>query len=211
MQLQKIISGGQTGADRAALDAAIEYGLPHGGWIPKGRRTESGPLPDKYNLREMPTDSYPKRTEQNVIDSDGTLIICHGNMTGGTALTWQYADKHRRPRLHIDLTETLGYEAIKVSYAWIYGHKIKILNVAGPRASKDPDIYKAVKYVIKGVIVLSVAGAIPGDDLTEAYTKEAIIKLPLPPKTVDEVVERLLTELDSEHTVSYTHLTLPTN
>ena len=73
--ITKIVSGGQTGADRAALDVAIEEGILHGGWIPKGRKTETGPLPEKYQLKEMPTEEYPKRTEQNVIDSDGTLII----------------------------------------------------------------------------------------------------------------------------------------
>ena len=71
--IQKIISGGQTGADQAALDAAIKLGISHGGWIPKGRITEHGPLPDRYKLQEMPTDSYPARTEQNIIDSDGTV------------------------------------------------------------------------------------------------------------------------------------------
>jgi len=76
--INKLISGGQTGADRAALDVAIELGTPHGGWIPKGRKTEDGRLPDKYQLKEMLTASYPKRTEQNVIDSHGTLIITYG-------------------------------------------------------------------------------------------------------------------------------------
>jgi hypothetical protein len=86
--IKKIISGGQTGADQAALDAAIKWDIPHGGWVPKGRRTESGPLSNRYQLKEMPTDSYPSRTEQNVIDSDGTLIITHGELTGGSEYTW---------------------------------------------------------------------------------------------------------------------------
>ena len=98
----KIISGGQTGADRAALDVAIELGVPHGGWIPKGRLTEEGSLPAKYQLKEMPTASYPKRTEQNILDSDGTLIVSHGNLAGGSALTRKLAKKHQRPWLHID-------------------------------------------------------------------------------------------------------------
>jgi predicted Rossmann-fold nucleotide-binding protein len=80
--IKKIISGGQTGADQAALDVAIELGIPHGGWIPKGRKTEAGRLPEKYHLKEMPTAEYRKRTEQNVIDSDGTLIISHGELNG---------------------------------------------------------------------------------------------------------------------------------
>jgi hypothetical protein len=80
--IKKIISGGQTGADRAALDVALKFDIPHGGWIPKGRKAEDGPLPEQYQLQEMPTASYPKRTEQNVIDSDGTLIISRGKLTG---------------------------------------------------------------------------------------------------------------------------------
>ena len=80
----KIISGGQTGADRAALDVALKFGIPHAGWIPKGRKAEDGPLPEKYQLQEMPTDSYEARTEKNVPDSDGTLIIARGRPTGGS-------------------------------------------------------------------------------------------------------------------------------
>ena len=82
--LQKIISGGQAGADRAALDVVIEFDIPHGGWIPKGRKTEDGVLPDKYQLQEMCTASHPKRTEQNVIDSDGNLTLSHGKLTDGS-------------------------------------------------------------------------------------------------------------------------------
>jgi len=106
--LQKIISGGQTGADRAALDVAIEFNIPHGGWIPKGRKTEDGVLPDKYQLQEMPTASYPKRTEKNILDSDGTLILSHGKLTGGSALTVKVATKHDRPWLHVDLNNNKG-------------------------------------------------------------------------------------------------------
>lgn len=85
--IEKIISGGQTGADRAGLDVAIELGIPHGGWIPKGRKTEEGPLPAKYKLKEMRTTSYPKRTEKNILDSDGTVIFTFGKLTGGSELT----------------------------------------------------------------------------------------------------------------------------
>jgi len=87
--ITRIISGGQTGADRAALDVAIKLGIPHGGWIPKGRKTEKGPLPEKYQLQEMTTGSYPARTEKNVIESDGTLIIARGKLTGGSDYTRQ--------------------------------------------------------------------------------------------------------------------------
>ena len=89
--LKKIISGGQTGADQAALDAAIKYNLPHGGWVPKGRLTENGPLPDEYRLKEMLTKNYLDRTEKNVLASEGIVIITHGKLTGRSALTKKLA------------------------------------------------------------------------------------------------------------------------
>jgi len=90
IKIEKIVSGGQTGADRAALDFAIKNNIHHGGWIPKSRLTEEGPLPTHYQLWEMETRSYAKRTEQNVIDSDGTLILSHGELSGGSDLTRQF-------------------------------------------------------------------------------------------------------------------------
>ena len=117
--LTKIISGGQTGADRAALDVAIELDISHGGWILKGRKTEDGTLPDKYQLQEMPTYSYPKRSEQNVMDSDGTLILSHGKLTGSSALTLKLAEKHHKERLHIDRTKTHACEAGRAITTWI--------------------------------------------------------------------------------------------
>ncbi len=89
--IEKIISGGQTGAGQATLDAAITLGIPHGGWIPKGRLTEDGPLSDKYNLIEMPTESNPERTKKNIRDSNGTLILSRGRLTGGSEFTEEKA------------------------------------------------------------------------------------------------------------------------
>jgi len=112
--VKKIISGGQTGADRAALDVAIKLGIPHGGWIPKGRLAENGMIPAEYKLQEMPTDSYAARTEQNVIDSDGTLIVSHGKLTGGSELTLEFAIQHKKKLLHIDLNEIRGFSAAQL-------------------------------------------------------------------------------------------------
>ena len=142
ISITRIISGGQTGADRAALDFAISRGISHGGCIPKGRRTEEGSLPEKYKLREMPTASYPERTAQNVIDSDGTLIVSRGSLRGGSALTRRLAAQYRKPCLHIDLKETLQDEAVPRIREWVNSNAIAILNVAGPRASENPDIYR---------------------------------------------------------------------
>jgi hypothetical protein len=139
MQIAKIISGGQTGADRAALDAAIVCGVPHGGWCPKGRLAEDGPIPAKYNLREMETESYSERTRANAADSDATLIFSHGPLAGGSLLTQQFAGELEKPCIHIDLNENVQCLEEKLPSIG----KIT-LNVAGPRASGDPQIYDAV-------------------------------------------------------------------
>jgi Circularly permutated YpsA SLOG family len=169
--ISKIISGGQTGADRAALDVAIVLGIPHGGWVPRGRMTESGRLPDNYVMQETTSISYPERSEMNVADSDGTLVVSHGKLAGGSALTLDLAAKHRKPCLHIDLNELDALEAAKIVSSWIGARQIKILNVAGPRASEDPEIYEATRRLLTLVI----------QDFF--------------PKTVDEAVETLLAEM----------------
>lgn len=159
VQIKKIISGGQTGADQGALDAAIKLGVPHGGWIPKGRLTENGVLPDKYELKELPTQSYTKRTEKNILDSRGTVIISHGKLTGGSALTEKLATIHKRPCLHINLNTMPMTEAALNIHSWIDKHGIEILNVAGPRSSEDSKIYRKVKDIIETVIRLSLTNA----------------------------------------------------
>ena len=156
--ISKIISGGQTGVGRAALDVAIELGIPHGGWIPKGRKTEAGRLPAKYLLKEMPTESYPERTEQNVIDSDGTLIISHGPLTGGSEYTRKMADKHDKPWIHVDTRRISVEAAVEFVRAWISGSDVKVLNVAGPRASKDPKIYGTTKRLLTVLIKMMSLG-----------------------------------------------------
>lgn len=140
--LKKIISGGQTGVDRAALDMAIRLGMAHGGWVPKGRLAEDGTVPPHYRLQEMASDEYAARTEKNVQDSDGTLLISRGRPTGGTDYTRKMALKHGRHLLHIDLS--LGQrpsDAGSLIASWIEMNRIETLNVAGPRASHDPAIY----------------------------------------------------------------------
>jgi hypothetical protein len=145
----KIISGGQTGADRAALDFAIKYNIPYGGWLPKGRKTEEGTLPDTYHLQEMPSGDYSKRTKQNILDSDGTLIVSHGFLTGGSALTQFLAEKHEKPCLHINLNLLSMQEAAWIIHKWIQRHKLKVLNIAGPMAGKDSKIYEATMNLLE--------------------------------------------------------------
>jgi len=147
--LTKIISGGQTGADRAALDFAIDHHISYGGCVPRGRKTEDGCLPEKYRLRELHTSSYAKRTEQNVLDADGTVIISHGVLTGGSALTRDFAKRHKKSWIHLNLNELSLEEASQKLLSWLESNKIKVLNVAGSKAGKDPKIYDATLHLLK--------------------------------------------------------------
>jgi len=194
VMIKKIISGGQTGADRAALDTAIKLGIPYGGWIPKGRLTEEGALPDKYQLQEMPTDNYPKRTEQNVIDSDATLIISHGALTGGSAYTRKMAMKHGKPWYHVDLNKTPTFHAGMLIEDWVSKNGIETLNVAGPRASKDLLIYGLVTVILELVCTLGTAKDSEPKASHEVQKTDRPEKKDLP-KTVDEAVNRLIAEL----------------
>lgn len=149
--VEKIISGGQTGADIAGVDAAISCSVPYGGWLPKGRKAERGIVPERYTeFQEMIRGGYPKRTEQNVIDSDGTVIFTYGRLTGGSSLTKKYAAVHKRPWLHVDLKS--GQNPVALIKDWIIEWDIKILNVAGKSASKAPGIYDHVKKIIMEVL-----------------------------------------------------------
>jgi hypothetical protein len=154
-QVSKIISGGQTGADRAALDFAIRHNIPYGGWVPKGRTTEDGTLPEKYQLKEMTTPDYAMRTKQNVLDSDGTLIVSHGHLTGGSALTQFIAEEYKIPCLHIDLKLLPMQEAALTVNKWIKQHKLNVVNVAGPRGNKDPQIYEATMNLLEKAFFLN--------------------------------------------------------
>jgi len=145
MRLRKIVSGGQTGVDRAALDAALAYVVPIGGWCPKGRRAEDGRIPDRYPLEETPTETYEQRTAWNVRDSDGTLIITDGSLEGGTALTMREAERQGRPVLHVRINDPVPVPMIR---AWGEEWDVRVLNVAGPRASEVDGIYDKARGVL---------------------------------------------------------------
>jgi hypothetical protein len=138
--LQKIISGGQTGADRAALDFAIARGIPHGGWCPRGRLAEDGTIPARYQLSETPGPDHSQRTEWNVRDSDGTVIFSIAPaLTGGSNHTAELARQHGKPCLHL-ARERDGEVAARKLLEFLAEHEIKVLNVAGPRRSQEPDV-----------------------------------------------------------------------
>lgn len=143
----KIISGGQTGADRAALDWAILHGVPHGGWCPKGRKAEDGPIAARYALKETSSASYPQRTQRNVRDSGGTVIFTIATkLTGGSKLTADAAKKLGKPWLHLSAS---SYSPAADLLEFIAAHNIEVLNVAGTRGSKEPEVGKFVKRVLE--------------------------------------------------------------
>lgn len=145
MRLHTIVSGGQTGVDRAALDAALAHGVAAGGWCPQGRRAEDGPISERYPLDETPSEAYEQRTAWNVRDSDGTLIITDGTMDGGTALTREEAKQRGRPVLHVRTDDPAPVEMIR---AWGEEHDVRLLNVAGPRASEVEGIYDGARTIL---------------------------------------------------------------
>ena len=186
--IQKIISGGQTGVDRAALDAAIKLTIPHGGWIPQGRLTEDGPLPPEYQLQETRSNSYADRTEKNVMDADATLIISRGALNGGSEYTREMAIKHNRFWLHIDLNEIPAFQAAIAINDWIAKKGIAILNVAGPRASKDPKIYKDTLNILESSYYLGLVHS-------GKPTSETVNLSSQRPQNIDEAVERLIAQM----------------
>ena len=136
-RLTRIVSGGQTGVDRGALEAAILLGISHGGWCPLGRRAEDGPIPPRYKLEETESANYAVRTRQNVVDSDGTLVLCRGPLQGGTELTYRLARHYSRPCLLVDLQSDPDLAEVR---QWLTDNLIEVLNVAGPRESSHPGI-----------------------------------------------------------------------
>jgi hypothetical protein len=153
-----VVSGGQTGVDRAALDAARSAGVPIGGWCPKGRWAEDGIIPADYPLQETPSRDPLQRTAWNVRDSDGTLILHPGGpLRGGTAQTEREARSLRKPVLVLALDRPVEYLVPEIQQ-WLKAHGVRVLNVAGPRESQAPGIYRRA-YEVLAALLRSVSEA----------------------------------------------------
>ena len=150
----RLVSGGQSGVDRAALDVALEQGVPCGGWCPKDRKAEDGPIPDHHPLQETPSSEYSQRTQWNVRDADGTLILTWGKPTGGTLLTMEVCRGTRKPYLVIDLAHGGNRTAsVQAAREWIAANLAGgVLNVAGPRASEHPAVYERARAFLRVVL-----------------------------------------------------------
>jgi len=151
LPIDKIVSGGQTGSDRAGLDWAIAQGIAHGGWCPQGRLASDGALPAHYLLQETDSAGYRQRTKRNVQDSDGTLIVNRGELTGGTLLTQQLARKLGKP-CHVVAAENGPSESMALAVLqWLADHDIRVLNIAGPRESKQAGIYAQTIHILDSI------------------------------------------------------------
>ena len=147
--MMRLISGGQTGADRAGLDVGLALNIPVGGWCPQGRKAEDGRIPDRYPLTETAEADYDTRTRRNVEHSDGTLILNLGMLDGGTALTVKLARQMGKPCLIVALEEGIEPTAFR---EWLDENHIAVLNVAGPRESKRPGVYDATCRLLNALL-----------------------------------------------------------
>jgi hypothetical protein len=191
MPITRITSGGQTGADQGALDAAIGLGVDHGGWIPGGRGSDAGFLdPERYGLTVMEStgyNNYAQCREHNVMDADGALVLFWEDPFGPPAMVSRLARKHRKPFFHLDLSTTGAEAAIREIHGWACGHDIGTLTVAGPRECRNTDIYAATRRVVEGILLLARERAIAQRGSAEREQEETAL-----PHTVDEAVAFLL-------------------
>ncbi len=193
--IRKIISGGQTGADRAALDTAIKFNMEHGGWVPAGRKSEDGVIPPVYHMDEMPTDDHALRTEQNIRDSQATIIIARGPLEGGSLLTRELALTLKKPLCHIDLDDMDEFQAAMILQNFFRSHPVQVVNVAGPRASRDPGIYWSVKGILETLIFMEMM-----EDTPESIPTEDTLLMERRPQarcvTVEEAVAFIAHDLN---------------
>ena len=166
----RIVSGGQTGVDRGALDAALSLGVPCGGWCPEGRLAEDGVIPTRYPLVELRGAGYEERTRRNAEDSDGTLIITFGRASGGTARTIEICEKLGRPHLVVDAATVLLEYAVGAALRFVQEENIRQLNVAGPRASGEPRGHEYASSLVRELCrqcAVSGSGGLPPQPSSE--------------------------------------------
>lgn len=192
--LNKILSCGETGAARGALDAAAGLDIGRGGWIVLGRKTETGPLPDAYPLREMSGTDMSEADRKNIIDSDGTLVLTHGPLSPRGARIVEMAEAAHRPHLVFDLKVLSAFEAAQRLNTWVTRRKIAVLHVTGSRASRDPRLYQATRDILEAFWYLHLAAqaaetAAPVPDRIEPDVAAA------PPRSVSQAVARLVEQM----------------
>jgi len=204
--LKKIISGGQTEAEQAALDIAIKFGIPHGGWIPKGRITETGALPERFELKEMSSESYSECIRQNVMDASGTLIISYGRLTGDLDSARKATLRYGRQMLGIDLDLTNFIDAASLVHDWIQLRHIDALYVTGSGATVNPDVGNYTTFIVESAILLSLVNADSGSHVVHDSGEGLSGKSFGIPKTVNEAVEQIISEMSLQDRVKLANL-----
>ena len=197
MTIKKIISSGQTGAERAALDAAIKLDIPCGGWISKERSSSDPFILEKYQLQEMPAGGTTGLVEKNVLESDAILIISNGKLTGGAEVSRKLAVISRRHLLHIDLHMTPAIQAASIISSWLRLNKVEILYVTGPEAINDPVIYHDTMYLLENALRVNFLKNMVDEFLNDpsAFTQ-----------MVDDVVNRMTSKMSLKQKVSIANL-----
>jgi hypothetical protein len=205
--LKKIISSGHTSADRAALDAANKLGIPYDGWIPKGRITETGTLPETYHLQEMATDNYTECIRRNVKNSKGTLIIFCDKLTGNLCQAEKETLKHKHQLLGVDLKQKNAFQAASLVNDWVQLRKIDVLYVIGASATENPNIGNHTRLMIERALLLDMMNIPAGRATIDYSPKDDPEKLAVLPKTIHEAVNRLISELPLKDKVVIANMT----
>ncbi len=204
--LKKIISGGHTDADHAVLDTAMKLGVPYGGWIPKGRMAETGPLHPKYKLKEWSTDNYLECIKQNVKDSKGTLIISSGKLTGDLNYARKTTLQNRNQLLGIDLNQTDVSKASSLINDWVQLQHVDILYVITPSIRVHLDVVKYTQHVVERALLLAIMDAPSGSRISDYSKAEYLKRLPVPPKTVNDAVHLIIAGMPLENRVRIANL-----
>jgi hypothetical protein len=189
--IDKIISSGRTGVELAGLDVAVKLGIAHGGWAPRGMRNEQGPLPERYGLQEVPAMGFKHAMEQNIMNSDGTLLVTRGRKTVETRFAVETALSHQRQFLHLDLSQYSSFEAASLASSWISLQRVRVLFITGPSADFDSKLYGQAKKVFETAFYLGFVktGLHPNLPSTTPLADDGP-KNDLP-RSVDAAIERL--------------------
>jgi hypothetical protein len=206
MIIKKIISGGLTVSDQAALDSAISLGIPHGGYIPWGRMTEIGTLPSKYNLIEVNTDNHLDCIEKNVQESKGTLIISAGKHNDDAVYARRMTLKNGHQLLTIDLTLTTSSEAASLVHDWIQLYKVDVPYVIGPFTYEYPQADSHMTAIVEGALQLDIMDTPSGSNTADFSIDDYSQKLPDLPKTVDEALDQIVADMTLDERVRMANL-----
>jgi hypothetical protein len=189
--LRKIISSGRTGVELAALDVAVHLGIGHGGWAPRGLRNEAGPISGIYGIVEHDALGYRQAMEQNIVHSDGTLVLTRGKKSPETRHAVETALKHQRQLLHVDLSQHSGFEGASLIRSWIDLQKVRVVFVTGASEPEEPNIYAQTRKILETAIYLGMVQSGFNPDIPKPLDREVEDARERFPATVDQAVDKL--------------------